>query len=494
MKKFIAGILLTFVVCASSVLHPLTKEGATTSYPAARLVALEATPKDDGESNADDLPAAIDELPQQSIVGCMASTCHGSAQADALPWQTSGTVWFNKDPHAKAYVRLLSDESLAIVNRFTGATIQSVSDPEYAEALKLNCNSCHTNSKSNPAEHVLGADCQVCHGPASAWNANHYSAEWKAKGNARFLSSAMTNTESLATVVATCASCHIGDMESEFGERQVNHNLMASGHPPMHFDYQTYLSRYPKHWDEKNESDLESTSGEFDRWRIGRLATAATRLKLTIARATQVKKDDVLDRRLSTTVWPELTEFSCYKCHHSLDNSRWQKNTSGKGVAGWDSWTTSQLELAISASHRTQFISSMNAFVSSIETPVAERTTVMKNAEVVLQQIQDELKTLNAIRESNSNIALEAMRILLESCPNDFAWETSVPWYVTLRSASLQLKLNVPAEMALRTENALGYRSKGINIQTPAKWDEVIESIMEEYRAYLANVMRSSQL
>jgi hypothetical protein len=89
----------------------------------------------------------------------------------------------------------------------------------------------------------------------------------------------------------------------------MNHDLIAAGHPRLNFDYGTYLRALPPHWAEKDRTvslpKLRPASDEFVHWLTGRAAMASAADRL---RADRAKRGP----------WPELAEFDCYACHHSL--------------------------------------------------------------------------------------------------------------------------------------------------------------------------------
>src|SRR5437870_3137050 len=78
----------------------------------------------------------------------------------------------------------------------------------------------------------------------------------------------------------TCAGCHVG-APAGLGAplRDMNHDLIAAGHPRLNFDYATYLRALPPHWAEKDRdvspAALRPAGDEFPHWLVGRAATTA---------------------------------------------------------------------------------------------------------------------------------------------------------------------------------------------------------------------------
>src|SRR5262249_25445497 len=106
------------------------------------------------------------------------------------------------------------------------------------------------------------------------------------------------------------------------GVRDMNHDMIAAGHPRLNFEFAGYFAQLPPHW---NEVVRPRDSAFFARaWAIGQLVSAEAALGLLQYRAQQ-------------PAWPELAEFACYACHHGLAGpAGWRKDS--RGVLQWGSW------------------------------------------------------------------------------------------------------------------------------------------------------------
>jgi hypothetical protein len=122
----------------------------------------------------------------------------------------------------------------------------------------------------------------------------------------------MTDTKDLRVRAETCVECHVGSERCE-----VNHDLIAAGHPRLRFEYGAYLANYPKHW-----NDAEDRAGRPDfearAWSIGQVVSARAALELLQSRAAGEKKP-----------WPEFAEYGCFSCHHNLQDRRWRQPAPG---------------------------------------------------------------------------------------------------------------------------------------------------------------------
>src|SRR5262249_45853267 len=118
----------------------------------------------------------------------------------------------------------------------------------------------------------------------------------------------------LAVRAEVCVACHVGN-----AEKDVNHDLIAAGHPRVRFELNTYLANSPRHWrgirDREIHADLHARG-----WLIGQLVSTEAALNLLRERASNPAK-----------VWPEFAEYDCYACHHDLAYNDWRQGFGYKG-------------------------------------------------------------------------------------------------------------------------------------------------------------------
>ena len=378
------------------------------------------------------------EMQSNSIVGCMTTACHGSNVPDANTWQRAGKIWLDQDPHARAYTSLLTEASAKIVSRLVGEELKP-SSKAYLDILNARCVSCHANENAPEKHRVLGADCQVCHGSAEAWGSEHYSSEWKALGKRRFDNTKMLNVESFVSRAYICSSCHIGELNRTNGlhvhvDREVDHRLMASGHPPMHFDFESYLRRYPVHWDTRNEPIGLGSAIGLERWRIGKITAAITKLNLLEARAERSTKK-------STTVndWPELTEYSCTSCHHALEQPSWRLARGANAIADWDDWCVAQLDCAVRDQSGEELRSQLVSLKHNVEQLVPEPRQVARNATALRKWLEMELDHVSTPAENSVALMLRKLKSRMGNVPEIRNWESATQWYIATRVLSESL-------------------------------------------------------
>ena len=107
----------------------------------------------------------------------------------------------------------------------------------------------------------------------------------------------MTNLSSPAARARVCVDCHVGNRSRGM---DMNHDLIAAGHPRLNFEFASYLASYPKHWREAHEKavpgpEREAASAEFEAksWAVGQVVTAGAVLDLLGARALASKEGAV---------------------------------------------------------------------------------------------------------------------------------------------------------------------------------------------------------
>ena len=296
--------------------------------------------------------------------GCAAAGCHGAPAAVALTkgygpnepsdWSCSATFWLASDPHNRAYAVLKGPLATAIMDRLNRG---APANPPPLKAFEdIRCLACHTNPGLVAAEQIGsrradpqlahlqsdGVSCEACHGNASGWLHPH--ANWVAADHQgdTFDKAGMTKLYDIGERALMCAGCHVGagaDPKRGYPVRDMNHDMIAAGHPRLNFDFAEYQRRLPPHWHEKDRTvrgapqrgpDFEARS-----WLIGRVAHAEAACNLLISRVSRIK--DAND----PAPWPEFAESSCVSCHHTIgdDEKRFPPPMPGgdrkPGVPSW---------------------------------------------------------------------------------------------------------------------------------------------------------------
>lgn len=246
---------------------------------------------------------------------CAGRSCHGAIEPRGGDErrQDEFTTVAARDPHAKAYRTLLSDRSKEMVRRLGRADGQAHLDGR--------CLTCHATPSvrdadvSRPfrdAETAFGVGCESCHGPARVWLHEHVR-----PGRDNESASEPKRLDDAWTRARTCAGCHVGQSGGD-----VDHDLIAAGHPRLLFEFVSLDSALPVHWRTKPRDVA------FD-WFVGQIVSADASLAVLAERCVHPARP-----------WPEFAEFDCYACHHDLTNPSWRQNraNSKPGVLPWNSW------------------------------------------------------------------------------------------------------------------------------------------------------------
>lgn len=236
--------------------------------------------------------AGAPQRPQPQYIGpgsCSATACHGGVQPQTATavFQNEYTTWVVKDKHARAYEVLKNPVSQRM------GKILAIGKPEESPR----CLACH--ALAPPASQIgrkfdisEGVSCESCHGPASAWLGPHTLRNWK---SADSIALGMFDTSDLVSRTSKCLSCHLGT-----SEKQVDHAMIAAGHPDLTFELDSFSAIMPPHWKRPTSSAAGAKA-----WAVGQ----AVQLREALLR---------LARRAQDPGWPEYAEMDCFSCHHPL--------------------------------------------------------------------------------------------------------------------------------------------------------------------------------
>lgn len=270
---------------------------------------------------------------------CAASNCHGSPNRhEGEPiLHNEHTTWVTADAHSRAYDALLTDRSKSI------AHLLSKGKPETKAHEDARCLACHV-TPSAPTVGAAATDlvdtirrdgvgCESCHGPAQDWLAAHTTFGWKDRNDKA--STGFADMRNYSTRAQTCAGCHVGapaDPLKNLPLRDVNHDLIAAGHPRLNWEFSAYAANTPKHW-----KTPTSEAGDLDArlWKIGQVAS--------LNAAADLLHDRALRASANKAPWPELSEYGCFSCHFGLKPKTDLLHATrdpavNLGMPAWGSW------------------------------------------------------------------------------------------------------------------------------------------------------------
>jgi hypothetical protein len=259
----------------------------------------------------------------------------------------------------------------------------------------------------NPAALLAdGVDCEACHGPAEKYLAEHTLNRWHKSGDLKFDPSfGMTDTANIATRAAICTGCHVGQPDAEGRPwRDVNHDLIAAGHPRLNFEFSAYMANLPPHWNVKRDPERFD---ELHSWIAGQLASGEAALTLLESRASSAAKlPKAGERTFVPGTWPELSEYDCFSCHHDLRGSSWRQTSQRslkpnertanlptdhpappRGSPGWGTWYFQGPRLLAATSavmpkpSGSDWLESLNGLAATMQTALPNASTARQEAE-----------------------------------------------------------------------------------------------------------------
>ncbi|HEX7828022.1 MAG TPA: multiheme c-type cytochrome [Thermoanaerobaculia bacterium] len=244
------------------------------------------------------------------VASCVNSGCHGSTEPlDSSPvLQNEYYTWLNNDRHAGAYNVLFSDRSARIVRNMR------LKKRAYEETLCLDCHTSNipTTAVSGAVDVEDGIQCEICHGPASGWRAEHTEEGWT---HEQSVARGMIDLRHIEQRAQVCVACHTGN-----GKKEVDHELIASGHPILAFELDNYTESMPPHWTPNRDTHGPRA------WAVGQVVKFTQSLDNT---ARHARGDE----------YPEFSDMSCYNCHHELKNSAARQQRGWPDRAGLPAWS-----------------------------------------------------------------------------------------------------------------------------------------------------------
>jgi hypothetical protein len=262
---------------------------------------------------------------------CAAAACHGSVRpiAGSRILQTEYTTWIAQDRHARATEVLSNPVSVRMAQLLGIGAAHSA--PK--------CLACHSldvaDAQQGRSYAAEGVSCESCHGPASGWLGPHTTRNWT---HAQSVAAGMHDTKDVVKRTERCLTCHLGS-----GQKFVDHEMIAAGHPDLIFDLEAFSAAMPRHWRTTADTDPFAPVRSFS---VGQLVHVRSSLER-------------LAQRLQGPVWPEYAELDCFSCHHSLTRAEdsWRQREGypdrrpGNPPLNLSRWTTARHVLAAFDEH-----------------------------------------------------------------------------------------------------------------------------------------------
>ena len=244
---------------------------------------------------------------------CASPSCHGAVQikTETSVQQNEYATWVVKDKHARAFANLSNDVAKRMGRLLSCTAMPTpVPAPLVNNCLKTTpdkeqrCLACHALAppdadRARTFDATDGVSCESCHGPASSWLGPHTTKGWT---HQQSIQAGMKDLRDPGNRTGNCLECHIGTKD-----RNVDHELIAAGHPDLYFELASFSSAMPKHWKEIGDKPNQTPDPYFD---VRALAAGqAVQLRDQLQRVV---------RNAQGPIWPEYADLDCFACHHSL--------------------------------------------------------------------------------------------------------------------------------------------------------------------------------
>lgn len=383
-------------------------------------------------------PILRKDLKISGAASCSAASCHGGPQPGVAHLSarrgSEYQIWKENDPHARSWRTICSPQSVLMMQRLRIMDGQEIID----QVAFQNCLACHNSDRdyNGNANHFAsvefhreGVGCAACHGPSEHWIGTHYQDAWSA---ADATHDGFVAVGDLYVRARMCASCHVGDKD-----RDMNHDIIAAGHPPLRYEFATYHARQPKHW--RDPESCDPTYYEAQLWLAGQVAATDASLSLLQARAVSA---------ISVSQWPEFAAYDCASCHHEfgLKNGRPSGETSN-GMPAYSRWNDSGLRWLIeyriqvgeSNPEDTELLTALDAVRATMQSgPRPDKANVASAAAHARTALSAWFEGLPGTNE-RANFRSERLRALVTSAAANArtfrTWESAVQFYLALVAA-----------------------------------------------------------
>ena len=220
--------------------------------------------------------------------GCSSSNCHGATTplppADSRILGNEYATWSVADKHSRAFRALEEPRGKRM------AQILKIADASHDRR----CTVCHVVGSPEKSRSD-GVACEACHGPAEQWLGPHT----RANSHETSVQAGLIDLRKPDVRAKTCLACHLGAPGQE-----VDHELIAAGHPDLAFELDTFTAAQPAH------HRPAAANLRVRAWAVGQAEALGEAMRLVTAHAGKN--------------WPEFSDLECYQCHHDLRADSWR--------------------------------------------------------------------------------------------------------------------------------------------------------------------------
>lgn len=372
------------------------------------------------------------------MAGCAATGCHGRPDVrhdkrDSETWHESFALWIDRDPHTRAYSVLQGALAKKIMANL------SKGDPAVPKdaARDARCMACHSNPSLATDEAMAderlnrvraeGVSCESCHGNAEHYQIAHTNTISRDSRTATLHEWQMNDLNDWGVQAKTCAGCHIGAPEDKsrgLPLRDMNHDMIAAGHPRLEFDFPLFQAKLATHWQPKHRgAGLDPGSDTMlHAWLHGQIATESAYCDLSL--------DRIARANTARSPYPEFADWNCSQCHHNLLPESWRGENAKTQTAG----ATAIRELG-----RPIWVGSSAFMATQPMAKFGDKTAKQKVALEARKARLDEYRTSLA-KNPNAEARRLASEFLATSSPHKLSWEEATRTYLGLRSLESGLR------------------------------------------------------
>ena len=227
-------------------------------------------------------PGSATSRPCRGRGSCSATACHGGMRPGrrARCSANEHTTWVTRDRHADAY-QVLTERAVAGDRRATSGRPAARRQGRTLPRLPRDPGRRARLGGARPLWSATASAASRATAPPGAGSASTRAADWPAQtpeDKAAVRDDADRPTWSAGREV--CAGCHVGAPARDgLPARDVNHDLIAAGHPRLNFEFSAYLANMPHHW--RDDVDRDAAADFPARaWAVGQVVTARAALDL----------------------------------------------------------------------------------------------------------------------------------------------------------------------------------------------------------------------
>jgi hypothetical protein len=444
--------------------------------------------------------------------------------------------WRHEDKHKDAMQVLLEKRGQEIAQRL-GIKGELTDGKEWRKDWHQ-CISCHgvivpadakldKSFEDHPERIKSGVSCVFCHGADKRWVREHADLDSNWSDLTRLQKETKFGLVDLWDPLkraALCSECHIGNAAKG---KIVTHEMYAAGHPPLpSFEMVAFAEAMPRHWEtwpEKlkrlpnNKKLYEHAYGvaadNYDTEQVRMLAVSST----VAFRASLQLMHDLAEREVKSPnakdpVWPELSAFDCYACHHDLKSESWRQLRVSTGRPGRPTlrpWPLALLSVSFPDAANlsndmlsVEFTQKMRGFQDAFDkTPFGEPATVAATTDALVKWSKNQEKAAQAARydRATTQIMLQALLHRSDKDLLDFDSARQLAWALrtllpaahpaaaqqervqkNLKLLTAQLQLELPKGQKRIAEDFLPQVLKSMSAYDPREFQKTARALAAE--------------